>query len=227
MSDFSLTAVIGADTSAFDSAMKNIIRQIQSVTQLQPAAPPAPPAIPSQVEDTNATLQQQAAATEAAARAWDDLGKSASKAMSGIIESLATEKGNPFQAILKLLGNAAKSLGAHLIEIGLPMFAVPGLQGEAALYEIGGAALEVIGAKLSAAKMASGGIVSSSIFANVGEYAGASHNPEVVAPLDKLKGMMGNNGGGNFRMSILSDTLTSFQDRAAQWDSMVTGNGNN
>lgn len=39
--------------------------------------------------------------------------------------------------------------------------------------------------------MASGGVVYGPTLANVGEYANASTNPEVVAPLSKLKGMLG------------------------------------
>jgi hypothetical protein len=45
---------------------------------------------------------------------------------------------------------------------------------------------------------AEGGIVSGPTLGLVGEYPGASSNPEVIAPLDKLKGMlkgMGNEGG--------------------------------
>ena len=37
---------------------------------------------------------------------------------------------------------------------------------------------------------AEGGIVSGKTLGLIGEYAGASHNPEVVAPLDKLRGML-------------------------------------
>jgi hypothetical protein len=32
----------------------------------------------------------------------------------------------------------------------------------------------------------------------IGEYPGAKSNPEVVAPLDKLKDMIGGQGGGSF-----------------------------
>jgi hypothetical protein len=32
----------------------------------------------------------------------------------------------------------------------------------------------------------------------VGEYPGAQNNPEVIAPLDKLKSMIGGGGGGTF-----------------------------
>lgn len=41
-----------------------------------------------------------------------------------------------------------------------------------------------------ATAFANGGIVSGPTYALVGEYAGASNNPEVIAPLDKLRGML-------------------------------------
>ena len=47
-------------------------------------------------------------------------------------------------------------------------------------------------------KFANGGIVSGPTMGLVGEYPGAKSNPEVIAPLDKLKGMLGGQGGGTF-----------------------------
>lgn len=44
---------------------------------------------------------------------------------------------------------------------------------------------------IGAIPFASGGIVSGPTLGLIGEYAGASNNPEVVAPLDKLKHMIG------------------------------------
>lgn len=53
---------------------------------------------------------------------------------------------------------------------------------------------------------ANGGIVSGPTLAMVGEYAGASGNPEIIAPLDKLRGMLSDtssgNIGGNVRFEI-------------------------
>lgn len=43
---------------------------------------------------------------------------------------------------------------------------------------------------------ANGGIVYGPTLALMGEYAGAKSNPEVIAPLNKLKSLIGNNGGG-------------------------------
>lgn len=48
----------------------------------------------------------------------------------------------------------------------------------------------IIAAMKSLPKFANGGIVSGPTLAMVGEYAGASGNPEVIAPLDKLRGML-------------------------------------
>ncbi len=45
---------------------------------------------------------------------------------------------------------------------------------------------------------ANGGIVSGPTMGLVGEYPGAANNPEVIAPLDKLKSMIGGGGGGTF-----------------------------
>ena len=47
--------------------------------------------------------------------------------------------------------------------------------------------------------MAGGGLVYGDTLARVGEYSGASSNPEVIAPLDKLKSIMGSSSG---RMTV-------------------------
>lgn len=63
------------------------------------------------------------------------------------------------------------------------------------------AMVETIGAM----PFANGGVVSGPTLALVGEYAGASNNPEVIAPLDKLRSMIQPQGagiGGNVRFEI-------------------------
>jgi hypothetical protein len=50
----------------------------------------------------------------------------------------------------------------------------------------------------AATPFANGGIVSGPTMGLVGEYPGAQSNPEVIAPLDKLKDMIGGGGGGTF-----------------------------
>lgn len=45
-------------------------------------------------------------------------------------------------------------------------------------------------------KFANGGLVYGPTIGLMGEYGGASSNPEVIAPLDKLRSLIGGNGGG-------------------------------
>ena len=51
---------------------------------------------------------------------------------------------------------------------------------------------------------ADGGVVSGPTMALIGEYAGATNNPEVVAPLDKLRSLIEPNDGfsGKVRFEI-------------------------
>jgi len=129
--------------------------------------------------------------------------------------------------MFKMLGDLVKRMGESVLATGTLMGTTPltAPLGIAQMAEGGG--LIALGSAMSAIKMASGGVVSGSTFANIGEYAGASHNPEVVAPLDKLKGMMGNNGGGGrFSFEIMGDKLLGIQDRVQNNSQFVMGTNN-
>jgi len=56
-------------------------------------------------------------------------------------------------------------------------------------------------------KLADGGIAYGSSLVNVGEYAGAGNNPEVIAPLSKLKEMIYHGGGGTLVTKISANDL--------------------
>jgi len=58
------------------------------------------------------------------------------------------------------------------------------------------------------AKFASGGIVSGPTNALIGEYAGAKSNPEVVAPLDKLKSLISDTGNGGQMIGKLETRIS-------------------
>lgn len=59
-------------------------------------------------------------------------------------------------------------------------------------------------ASVAVTPFANGGIVYGPTLALMGEYAGASRNPEVIAPLDRLRALIGDTGGGtvNVRMRV-------------------------
>lgn len=58
-------------------------------------------------------------------------------------------------------------------------------------------------AKKLATPFADGGIVSGATLALVGEYPGARSNPEVIAPLDKLKGLIAGGGDGGYVAEVM------------------------
>ncbi len=88
------------------------------------------------------------------------------------------------------------------------------------------AAIGMIG---SIGKFADGGIAYGPTLGLFGEYAGASSNPEVVAPLDKLRSLIGGQGGGgnvSVRMVVRGKDLVgvlSNQTRIASKSGKRTG----
>ena len=101
-------------------------------------------------------------------------------AMTSIGASLAGTMGSGLEAA----GQSAKAFGPAAA------FVLPAL--------LAGAAVAVTGAFKKVEKpkkFAAGGIVSTPTMGLMGEYPGARSNPEVIAPLDKLKGMIDGKGG--------------------------------
>ena len=72
-----------------------------------------------------------------------------------------------------------------------------------------------LGANLFGAKpTANGGIFGGPSYRLVGEYPGAQSNPEVVAPLDKLKDMIGGAAGGTLEARISGSDLLILMNKA-------------
>lgn len=99
-----------------------------------------------------------------------------------------------FQDYLISMMDLLKQFGAALVAAGVAKIAFDNLLWSGPGAIIAGGALIVAASAASAAlratKMADGGVVSGPTFAMVGEYPGAQNNPEVVAPLNKLKKMI-------------------------------------
>jgi hypothetical protein len=113
-----------------------------------------------------------------------------------------------FTKLATLLADALSSIGKALVAYAVTngavaeLFKNPGtwpaaiVAGVAAIAA--GAALKSKLNSQKATAFANGGIVSGPTMGLVGEYPGAANNPEVIAPLDKLKSMIGGGGGGTF-----------------------------
>lgn len=71
-----------------------------------------------------------------------------------------------------------------------------------------------LGKDLFAKPTAKGGIFGGPSYRLVGEYPGAQSNPEVVAPLDKLKDMIGVGGGGSLEARISGNDLLILMNKA-------------
>jgi hypothetical protein len=63
-------------------------------------------------------------------------------------------------------------------------------------------------------EFANGGVISGPTMGLMGEYPGARSNPEVVAPLDKLKGLIGGNNGGTLEARISGNDLLILMNKA-------------
>ena len=116
------------------------------------------------------------------------------------------QAGNAFQNMGRALMNIAKQIIKQLIAAIVRALILRAILGGSSA---GGAVKGLSGIMKMAAgslgqtgfSFANGGIVSGPTLGLVGEYAGARSNPEVIAPLDKLKNMLPQGGGGNVNVN--------------------------
>lgn len=105
--------------------------------------------------------------------------------------------GGFFKGMLGIVGDFMKALGKSLIQVGLASVAFKSAFSNPFAAIGAGAALIVLGSVVKnmlqsgpQAKFANGGIAYGPVNALVGEYSGARSNPEVIAPLSKLKSLI-------------------------------------
>ena len=119
--------------------------------------------------------------------------------------------------ILSALGGLLQQMGAAAVAASqlATTFAIPIVGAAAGLAAIAlGAILSGVGSKVQSGgftAFANGGIVSGPVNALVGEYPGAKSNPEVIAPLNKLKNIIGEQGGGG-NMNVSGEFVVRGQD---------------
>lgn len=129
-------------------------------------------------------------------------------------KALAGQEIDVFQGLALILADSLMGLGKALIAYAVPVLLAltllkkPSIPTAIAAIAAGVTAVAAgafLKAKLNkknesggATAFANGGIISGPTMGLMGEYPGARTNPEVVAPLDKLKDMIGGNGGGSF-----------------------------
>lgn len=118
------------------------------------------------------------------------------QAFAGMGEAIVS--GNALEAlksVLMMIMDMLQQFGSTLIAAGMASEALKAVAWSGIGAIIAGGALVAATAAAKAAlnkatAFANGGIVSGPTYALVGEYAGARSNPEVIAPLDKLRSMI-------------------------------------
>jgi len=137
-----------------------------------------------QIDGINQKMQETIALGE-------NIGASMGNAFGSIIEGGASADEalrTMGKSMLKTLFNVAK---AHAIAVfSSPANPANAATGGLAMPAVIAGGLALIEGLLGAVAFADGGIVSGPTLGLVGEYSGARSNPEVIAPLDKLQGMI-------------------------------------
>lgn len=141
-------------------------------------------------ENQRNQAEQTIAVTESLSGA---LGSMFGSMATGATDAGEAMKGFAKQAIKTLIGIARANAVAVFSSPTNPANALSGGLATPAVIAGGLALVEGL---VGAIAFADGGIVSGPTLGLVGEYSGARNNPEVIAPLDKLKGMLQETSGG-------------------------------
>ena len=129
------------------------------------------------IDQSNEALQEQINLVNGLTGVFSDMFSGISGGFKGMADEL-----------IQSIGRIATELMAKAAVFTILKVLFPGAFIGLDLYKSGS-----FGKFLGIPSMASGGIASGPTLAMVGEYSGAGSNPEVIAPLSKLKGMVGQN----------------------------------
>ena len=116
---------------------------------------------------------------------------------------------NFFKSVIRGLISLTKRLAAAAAAAAVLAFLLPGGEGKVLKATGFAGKFKEIFAGFTGMKFANGGVISGPTLGLMGEYPGARSNPEVVAPLDKLKSMI---GGGQTNVTVSGGFRLDGQD---------------
>ena len=170
-----------------------------------------------QIEKLQDKINSLNASAEGTAAAFSPIADILNNLATNTLVEFGTQIGNlisggefSLDGFLGMIASALIQIGTHLVMVSKLFLAVKALFASKGLLApfaipIGIAAIAAgvalnnsLSKKQNVKAFANGGIVSGPTMGLIGEYPGAKSNPEVVAPLDKLKDMIGGQGGGSF-----------------------------
>ena len=190
-----LSKMLDGALQIFDAFNKKMIIKAENEKKIKTDA------LDEEYERQKAAIEKSGRSEEQKAKMMEDLDKKTQAARTALEEE--TEKKlakikkreamrNKAMAIVDAIINTATAVTKVLGQaglLGIPMAAIIGAMGAIQIGIIASTPLP----------LKEGGIVSGPTQALIGEYPGAGSNPEVVAPLDKLKSMI---GGGNQHITV-------------------------
>jgi len=170
-----------------------------------------------EIEKLQDKINSLNASAEGTAAAFSPIADILNNLATNTLVEFGTQIGNllsggkfSLDGFLSMIASALIQIGTHLVMVSKLFLAVKALFASNGLLApfaipIGIAAIAAgvalnnsLSKKQNVKAFANGGIVSGPTMGLIGEYPGAKSNPEVVAPLDKLKDMIGGQGGGSF-----------------------------
>ncbi len=153
-----------------------------------------------QIADADASVTETLQNADDKLKSFQDSMLGFGQTIAGNIQNVFSQLAQGGQSFGQIMGDIIKQLLIKLVSM-VAAFAI--------LTAITGGGIGTLGSFLSSGfgipgglgptPMAEGGIVSGPSHILAGEYAGAASNPEVIAPLSKLKGMI---GGGNLSARV-------------------------
>jgi hypothetical protein len=170
-----------------------------------------------EIEKLQDKINSLNASAEGTAAAFSPIADILNNLATNTLVEFGTQIGNllsggefSLDGFLGMIASALIQIGTHLVMVSKLFLAVKALFASGGLLApfaipIGLAAIAAgvalnnsLSKKQNVKAFANGGIVSGPTMGLIGEYPGAKTNPEVVAPLDKLKDMLGGQGSGQF-----------------------------
>jgi len=151
-----------------------------------------------QLRTYNTELENNAGFTDRVNNTFETLRSSITPIIDGVFNALESGQ-NVFKALVRgvkdLIVNLIKAVAQAAILSAIMNILFPGLGGAGGAFSF----RKILGGSLGIPGLASGGLITGPTMALVGEGSGTSiSNPEVVAPLDKLRSMLSgtvNNNG--------------------------------
>ena len=163
-----------------------------------------------QIAEADASVQKTVDNAKQKLQDFQSQMQSFGMSIAGGIQSVFTQLADGTKSFGQVMGDMLKQLLVKLVAMVAAFAILTALTGGAGMPSLAGFLKGGFGIPDSFTPMADGGIVSGPSHILAGEYPGASNNPEVIAPLSKLKDMI---GGGNLTARVSGRDLLFTENR--------------